>query len=82
MPIAAAAGADAVARLDLRPWRSALGSRTTTPGTPPSRTIRFEPTPTGMHRHRGIERGEEGGEIVDVRRLEPAIRPGRRCGTR
>jgi hypothetical protein len=25
----------------------ALGNRTTTPGTPPSRTIRFDPTPTG-----------------------------------
>src|SRR5687768_9802061 len=29
-------------------WLIALGSRTTTPGTPPSRTIRLEPTPTGM----------------------------------
>ena len=43
--------ADSLLRL-ARPCANALPSRTTTPGTPPSRTIRLEPSAERHHRHR------------------------------
>jgi hypothetical protein len=35
----------------------------TTPSTPPSRTIRFEPSPTDGDRDLGLQLAEEIGEI-------------------
>ena len=56
---------------------NALPSRTTTPGTPPSRTIRLEPRPRPITGTVGIELGEEVGQIVDVLRLEQPLAPAR-----
>ena len=49
-------------------------SRTTTPGTPPSRTIRLEPRPIDGHRDVGWQMGKQIGEIGFVLRHEQNLR--------
>ena len=51
-------------------FANALPSRTTTPGTPPSRTMRLEPRPSAITGTCGIELAQEGDEVVDVGGLE------------
>ena len=48
--------------------------RTTTPAMPPSRTMRFEPTPTGSTGTSRRQRPEKGGEVGLVGRLEEHLR--------
>ena len=75
------AGADARVVLDLTSLKP-RPSRITTPGTPPSRTIRLEPSPITVT---GISAGrvrEEIGEIALVLRHEQQPAPARRRGTR
>ncbi len=57
---------------------NALPSRTTTPGTPPSRTIMFEPRPSAITGTSGSSSREEVGQIVGVGRLEQPFAPRRR----
>ena len=51
-------------------FENALPSRTTTPGTPPSRTIMLEPRPSAITGTSRIELTEEVDEVVLVLWLE------------
>jgi hypothetical protein len=55
-------------------FANALPSRTTTPGTPPSRTIRLEPSPERHHRHVRDRARAGSHQVVLVGRLEQPFR--------
>ena len=71
MPLAPAAAATQNGLISLRSiLAKALPSRTTTPRTPPSRTMRLEPRPSAMTGISGSRLAQEFDEIVLVPGLE------------